>query len=133
MIQNLSHRARPLAIAALALSGSCSQLPEPVWPPVREGSIRVVYELPAAGPAAVPAPSSDEHLTILELEVGPEPVTERFYGGRRHFVAPDGVDELWIECRYRLFGEPRAADPFAAVPDIEDRFPGARVLVHEQH
>ena len=44
------------------------------------------------------------------------------------FVPPPDAGALRIACRYVIYGEAGAREPFADAPDILDAFPGARLI-----
>ncbi|MCC6783247.1 MAG: hypothetical protein IT457_10435 [Planctomycetes bacterium] len=118
------------ALAALLFLAACSVLPERAWPPRLLGEIEAVYHIAPGGERLVPVPLSDERITLYDLHAHTAGVEERWLGGRRYWVVPDGLAELRIHCRYRAFGTP-GEDPFASALGPQELFPGALIVRHD--
>lgn len=109
------------SVAFAMLLASCSTLPEARWPDAVEGEVELVYRLDGRAPRLFRMPTSDERLTVIQLEASPAgAVQERFVRGERIWIAAEGTSELRVRCWYRWIGADR--------PAWERQFPGGVVV-----
>ena len=98
------------------VTGGCTVIPPHVFPPSEEREVVVTFEGGLTDGVRVPA--SRDGLTVLWVRTDPAGVRESFHGGERRFHAGSRV--LTVRCRYRVYGDDRAA-----LPEPEQLFPDA--------
>lgn len=101
----------------------CSTLPSGHYPPFAEYCVQAEYQFAGgAGERRVAVPATDDLLTVLDLQVEPAPLDERFQDGRRWLLLPPDCDHVTVRCRYRDYCAHRlgaALPPDGLFPDAQ--------------
>ncbi len=109
---------------------SCSQLPQWRAQDCLEQQVLVTY--PALDPGqSVLVPSSQEGLTILQLQSEPPGAREDFRQGQRHLQPLAGQGKLRLRCRYRLYRQQDRQGRNLPWPPATELFPGALSIQQE--
>ena len=119
-------RLRLATCLGAVLIGACSAFPDRAFPPSVIESIEVDYAFPPNRARTIEIPASSERLTVLELHVDPPPRGERFDGGRRFLLLPDGIEHASLRCRLQHWVTGVAHDPSRSPG--RSLFPGAQAV-----
>ena len=118
-------RARSGLLLAGALLAACSVFPERTPPPSVIETVEVDYAFAVGSSRSIQIPSSSDSLTVMELRVEPPARGERFEGGRRWLLLPEGIDHALLRCRLQHWVT-GVHDP--SQPPGHRLFPGAHAV-----
>lgn len=119
-------RSRSGVLLAGCLLAACSVFPERAPPPSVIETIEVDYAFAAGSPRSIQIPASSDTLTVIELQVDPPPRGERFEGGVRWLLLPEGIDHCSLRCRLQHWDTGNVHDP--SQPPGHRLFPGAHAV-----